>query len=957
MESVYGRSDLGNNSSIVQVAVKVNGNLIRECSGELDKGKLHVLYCNARSLRNKMDELKGIVASEAIDIIGVTESWTSAYDLDALIEIKGFNLFRQDRINKKGGGVLIYVREKLICSAVTFNRKPQGIESAWVRLKNDKGRILVIGNIYRPPNNSVEQDTELINLIKEACKEGEIIIMGDFNFPNIDWKFDRVHNGQGAEFLEGIQDCFLYQMVNEATREKAMLDLVFSSCEDKVHNLTVGEHLGESDHNIIRFSIWFQSTEIINNRLIPNFRNANFPKLRAEISEVFKEGLEHLDITQQWDEFKDKLGAAVKKHIRFRQKGVALKKSPMWFSRETKSALKLKQEKYKTFKRTGEDIDYEAYKETRRDFKYICRKQKTNLEGKLARDINNNPKGFFAYARGNKVNTNLGPLADDQGNIIEDDVGMANILNEFFMGVFNRDYNRESLSRVGNGSQDIGECNFSREEIVFHLGHIKPFKAPGPDDIYPKVLVECAEELGDVVLTIFESSYKSGLVPMDWKLANVTPLFKKGSKSEPGNYRPVSLTSVICKIFETIVKNHITSFLEAGNLLSGNQYGFRKGRSCTTNLLQFYDKVTYELDNKNCVDIVYIDFQKAFDKVPHEALLFKLERLGISGKILNWIRDWLIGRSQRVQIKGKYSQWADVSSGVPQGSVLGPLLFIIYINDISLDIRGSISIFADDLKIMWKVNSEEQIQQLQEDLSKISDWAVKWGMSFNISKCQVLHLGNNNSRATYTLQGDNLLVADTVRDLGVLVNEDFKMGQQCTSASNKANRLLGYIKKSVSSRSRDIILPLYKGLVRPHMEYGVQFWSPYLKKDIDLLEKVQHRATKMIQGISGMDYGSRLRTLNMYSLEDRRIRGDLIQVFKFIKQQDVEGFDFVTNNKTRGHNFKLIKSRFNREGRKHYFYNRIIDSWNNLPVNVVNSTGVSDFKRNLDVHWGIIKSF
>lgn len=375
------------------------------------------------------------------------------------------------------------------------------------------------------------------------------------------------------------------------------------------------------------------------------------------------------------------------------------------------------------------------------------------------------------------------------------------------------------------------------------------------------------------------------------------------------------------------------------------------GKFVSTVILKFYDQVTRELDKKSSVDIFYIDFQKAFDKVPHEALIFKLEKLGIRGKTLLWISNWLTGRKQRVQVKGNYSQWAEVMSGVPQGSVLGPILFIIFINDISQDIRNKISIFADDLKIWGRVDTQEQILNLQKDLDIISAWAEKWGMSFNIGKCQVLHMGFKNSRAEFYLKGDIIKEGNTVKDLGVIINEDFKMVHQCSAASKKANRILGYIKKTVSTRSEKIILPLYRGLVRPHLEYAVQFWSPYLKKDIESIERVQHRATKLITGISSLSYEERLEKLNMFTLERRRTRGDLIQLFKLIKQGDTEGINFNTDSRTRGHRFKLRKAKFNLDRRKHYFYNRVVDKWNALPETIVNSTGVNEFKKKIDKYW------
>jgi len=867
-----------------------------------------------------MDELRGVIAMEDFDIIGITESWANAEDLPDLFDIKGFDLVRCDRPNRKGDGVLLYVRSDLTSIELNFKCDTQGIDTVWIRLTNVDGSHLVLGNVYRPPYCSIEQDIMLGNLIKEVCHNNDVVIMGDFNFPNIDWNNNVVAKGQGLEFLEVLDDCFLFQSVKECTRDNAVLDLVLSSCEDRVHNLHVSDHLGESDHNIIKFDIVFQASDIFSERLVPNFRNVNFDNLRHDVALVFDEGLVSTHTFEQWDEFKVKLNNVVNKHIKFKRKSSHRKLFPMWFSNDVRKSFRGKQKAYKTAKQTGRDVDWEAYIDARREFKTLSRQHKSALEEKLAKGIKGNPKDFFAYARANnKQGSSLGPFKDSQGNLIQDRYKMANILNDFFVSVFNEDY--KSLHSTGEVKevQEFIECDFSKDEVIRLLKTMKPNKAPGPDDIYPKILVECAEELGEVVLTIFRSSFNSGQVPTDWKLANVTPLYKKGPKNDPGNYRPVSLTSVLGKVFETLLKMRIMIFLETNSLLSDYQYGFRKGKSCTTNLLKFYDKVTEEIDKGNSVDVIYIDFQKAFDKVPHEALLFKMKRFGLGNSVIRWIDSWLANRKQRVHINGKFSDWAEVKSGVPQGSVLGPILFIMFIDDISWDLNSKLSIFADDLKVMSIVNSIEQREQLQYDLMKITEWATRWGMSFSVNKCQALHLGKNNANHSYILQGENIQDSELVRDLGVLVSKDFKMSKQCIEASKKANRMLGYIKKSITSRSKEIILPLYRGLVRPHLEYAVQFWSPFLKKDIELLEKVQHRATKMITGLSGIDYDNRLKSLNMYSLENRRARGDLIQLFKLIKQGDIEGLGFHLNSRTRGHGLKLKKIPFSEGGKKILF--------------------------------------
>ena len=241
---------------------------------------------------------------------------------------------------------------------------------------------------------------------------------------------------------------------------------------------------------------------------------------------------------------------------------------------------------------------------------------------------------------------------------------------------------------------------------------------------------------------MFNLSLEEGIVPLEWKESNIIPLFKKGSRNKSENYRPVSLTSVICKLLERLIKDHLVDFLVKNKLINPSQYGFLKARSCLTNMLCFLEDVTTWVDEGSPVDIIYLDFKKAFDKVPHQRLLLKLKAHGIG--MINWIEKWLIDRRQRVVVDGEVSNWKSVLSGVPQGSVLGPILFLIYINDLDDDITSKMLKFADDTKVFRKIKSDADRQHLQDDLNKLIEWSEKCQMLFNFGKCKCLHTGHGN---------------------------------------------------------------------------------------------------------------------------------------------------------------------------------------------------------------------
>ena len=262
------------------------------------------------------------------------------------------------------------------------------------------------------------------------------------------------------------------------------------------------------------------------------------------------------------------------------------------------------------------------------------------------------------------------------------------------------------------------------------------------------------------------------------------------------------------------------------------QHGFMKGKSCLTNLLEYLENVTKVLDEGDPLDVIYLDFAKAFDKVPHKRLIKKLEAHGISGNVSRWIKNWLKDRRQRVNINGKTSNWADVLSGVPQRSVLGPLLFLIYINDIDDGIISKIWKFADDTKICKNIKNERDVEILRKDLEQLYKWSEDWQMLFNLDKCVVIHMGNKNKKCLYELGGQKLKSVEPERDLGIIVHSNGKTSEQCTMAANKANQILGMIKRNIKWKDKNVITKLYKALVRPKLEYCVTSMVPTAEKKI-----------------------------------------------------------------------------------------------------------------------------
>ena len=387
-----------------------------------------------------------------------------------------------------------------------------------------------------------------------------------------------------------------------------------------------------------------------------------------------------------------------------------------------------------------------------------------------------------------------------------------------------------------------------------------------------------------MVRVIFEKSLETGQLPKDWTSSRVSPLFRKGDKSDPANYRPISLTCILSKVMEHIVASNLTRHLNANNILYELQHGFREKRSCETQLVQLIEDLGRQLTEGQQVDLLLIDFSKAFDKVNHLKLPFKISTHGVKGKTLKWISSFLGGRTQAVLLEGECSPEVPVTSGVPQGSVLDPLVFLLYINDIPENIQSQVRLFADDTAVYLTVTNTNDSNILQSDLDILQEWERTWNMEFNPSKCQVLHISRARQQihSQYTLHGEILESVDCVRYLGVSITNDLCWNTHINQITSKANRTLGFVKRNVRTTNQSVKELAYKTLVRPRVEYVSTVWSPYIKQNIQKIEMVQRSAARWVSN-SYSTYDSVSAMLSNFgwrSLEYRRNDSRLAMFYK-----------------------------------------------------------------------------
>nr|VZH92765.1 unnamed protein product [Spirometra erinaceieuropaei] len=489
---------------------------------------------------------------------------------------------------------------------------------------------------------------------------------------------------------------------------------------------------------------------------------------------------------------------------------------------------------------------------------------------------------------------------------------------------------------AGNALETVGpvldSILFPAAAVERELKNLKEAKSSRPDNIPAKFLKELANELSKPLAHIFRSSFELGRLPSEWKTANIFPIYKGGARTNANNYRPVSLTCICCKIMEAIVKKATMEFLEQGHLISDLQHGFRQNRSCLSSLLLSTEQWTRALDEDGRVDVIYTDFKKAFDSVPHKRLIYKPSEIGIRGRLLTWITDFLNGRSQTVCIEASRSTPTPVLSGVPQGSVLGPLLFLVYINDCVDDLGCSAIMFADDVKLWRPIRSDADRYALQDSLNRLNSWSARWLLNFNVDKCVILRLrtrqtSKEDDSFQYVLGGQSLSNVVEQKDLGVLMTSSLKPSSQCQRAAKSAIRVLFALRRGFVQIDKELFGKTYGAFVRSHLEYAVQAWRPWLKKDYQRLERVQAMATKMVKNLHHLPYETRLTELNLFPLNYRQLRGDLIQTYRIVRSRECaldfdEFFELARTDRLRGHPFKLQRKRANSDVRRNAFSHR-----------------------------------
>ena len=674
------------------------------------------------------------------------------------------------------------------------------------------------------------------------------------------------------------------------------------------------------------------------------------------------------DIVELWETFKTSILQSIAKYVPSKTS------KPMgqlpWFNRDLRRLLRQKQKLYNKAKLTNDWSRYRAHQK-------LCKVQMKQAEQDFINNTiidgiaNKNNKPFWKYIK-SKRSDNIGtsPLKQN-GNLVCEASGKAKIFLDQFSSVFTTETHGDATFDPLRNLTSLPPLVITSNGVAKLLENINTSKASGPDNLPNIYLKTCAQQLAPGLSLIFYKSVVTGQLPEDWRNAIVAPIFKKGNVHLAENYRPVSLTSVISKLLEHIICKHILGHLDRNNILTSLNHGFRKGFSCETQLLVTMDDLLKQYDRNTQTDVIILDFSKAFDTVPHKKLLNKLEGYGINGSILKWIDSFLTQRKMCVAVDGEISEWTPVLSGVPQGTVLGPLLFLCHINDLPDCVSSQVRLFADDCLLYRPIRKQSDHIALQQDLENLVSWADAWGMSFNSEKCYLLS-SRNKSTHFYSIKDKILKQVHNNPYLGVIISDDFKWSTHISKKAAKASSMLGLLKRNLKRCPVECKKLGYTSLVRSSLEYASIIWDPYQQGDINRLERIQRRAARFISG----DYISReegfmtrlLDELELPTLEDRRKTDKLCTLYKIMNDQfpSVQHDQYLTALPTRRRikptQFKdyaadnIIRNQVNNNCKalkyihcktpqyKHSFFPSAIVGWNKLNDEQVCARSIDTFR-------------
>jgi hypothetical protein len=843
--------------------------------------EINISCLNVRSLKSKNRRLalSTAILTMGTDVIILTETWLTKDILDAELDLPNYHIYRCDRVTdshiSRHGGVIIAIKNDINHSHVPMNISPS-VEAVAISLILKDSSVLLVG-AYSPPEQSnyrwsLDCWSTFLQEIRAQQGESPIMIMGDFNLPKVNWNTRTSGDPLESEIIQLLDEQNLNQLIKFNTTSVNILDLILTNMENLILNVFKNERLTTMyGANGLSYSDHYGITATMQ-------ATTKIPDTRREATYSFgRANYQHLDnlinlhpftaqcwsnpnvLIEEWYRWLDSL---MKQSVP--RKSQHRTNLPPWVRPKTSHCMKQLNTLQNRLKRRPTETIIAKVNDKEEQVRVLLQENQITYESSLA--DGRNSKQIYKYLNCIRKSTPIPPTIRFGEKMADSDHTQAELFNEYFCSVYEtHPVTDESPTIIPEAT--LEDFDTSPSTISSILKKLDTNKSRGPDNLPPALFKQTQSLTRSISTTLFNKIKQTSNFPEQWKIGRITPIFKKGNRAYATNYRPITLLNIVPKLLERCIFNAVYPFVS--NLLHTNQHGFRPKRSANLQLLQYLDNIYRGLDKPSTsIKAVYVDFSKAFDKINHDLLLRKLAKIGIGGKLLQLIRSYLTDRKQFVKIGRCSSSLRAVLSGVPQGSILGPLLFLVYSMDLTENMATLPYTFADDTKLLQISDTRQgSSDTLQQDVTRLKCWSDRNHLPFNIDKCHIIDFRPSRGYKIQIQLGCHILKeVDEVEDLGILINSKLSWKDHIDSKCSKANSVLFLLKRNLSSSlPLQQKLNLYKTLIVPIFSYSSSTWCAS-RYSMAYLERIQRRCSKWITCYAEATYVERLTRLNILPL-------------------------------------------------------------------------------------------
>lgn len=826
------------------------------------------------------------------DIIILTESWLNDNFSTSEVNFINYYVYRSDRNSEvssksRGGGVIVLVHKSLQSQLVPVASPSKSYELLFVKVQL-QGEALLFACSYIPPSSPLDVYVEHCNVVEHVCvtvPHSRAFLLGDYNLNTASWSSDEECSlivscplsSPAIHVSETYNSLSLHQVNTLPNDHNVYLDLLFSNdssiSTERAHDLLLPNnfhHVAFFFNVVVKPHVEF----LTSNLNVLDYKKCKIDDLKLYLKKAdWNSVFGHTDLEVVVDSFYNVLLTGIE--LTTPRKRIFSSSFPRWFSNTLRKLTFEKKKAHLAYKKSGSESDYSRFSNLRSRCKILSSDlHKLHLE-EVSDSIKSNPRFFWKYSEETRKIKGLPRNMFLDETISSTPQETANLLAECFSSVYQEPKNR--IPPYGlHDVIDFNCCQFNVLEVFKALSRLPPKFSSGPDNIPSFILKSCASLLSTPLCKIFNISLSKGVFPTMWKSSFVVPIFKSGDRCNVRNYRGVCIQSAIPKLLDKLVTERLASVCK--HFIADEQHGFVAKRSTVTNLLLYQQDIVQSFQDGTPVHSVYTDVAKAFDRVDVGFLVAKLRSYGIGDFFLNWLSSSFSGRTQSVRVNESFSEPIQVSSGVGQGSHMGPLLFSLFFNDLPDVIKhSSVLLFADDVKLYKSISMLYDCNLLQSDINSFNHWLSLNGMSLSLNKCFLVEF--SRSRVidfTYTIAGTPIVKVEEIRDLGITLDRKLTFVPHITHLSMRCHRILGYVCRNSRGLSFEAFMLLYKALVRSILEYAGPVWSPYYESHIHLLERVQKKFLWYVR----FRYPN--NAFELPTLKDRRSTADMVFLSKLL---------------------------------------------------------------------------